>query len=84
VRSFFTAARAFHVRRCHRCGQVNTDPQKVLSCNNCGRSVSPFFYFDEGALVFTDNGTRPYYAPIRAPSEYGPLIGVTAVWSEMD
>ncbi len=68
-----------HYRRCHVCGGVTERRERVEKCESCGKTIVPFFYFNEmTATGFGDNQLRPA-AP---PGEVRPLIGLSAVWSE--
>jgi len=71
----------FHMRRCHCCGAVNIHPILVKYCENCRKPMAPFYYYDEGAVQVSVEQKRPHYLPGQ-PTEYGPLIGITIVWTE--
>ena len=67
-----------HVRRCHMCGGINeADDGFVDTCEHCGKSLAPFYYFDDRFSV------PPSDLVIRSPrldGEYRPIQGLTAYW----
>jgi hypothetical protein len=71
----------FHMRRCQMCDALNIHPILVKSCENCHKPCAPFYYYEEGAVQVAAEQERPHYRP-SVPTEYGPLIGVTILWSE--
>lgn len=73
--------RCFHMRRCHICDSVNIHPILVNECLKCGKAMSPFHFYEEGALGIVAEALRPHYYP-RIPTEYGPLMGITICWNE--
>ena len=75
-----------HLRRCHVCGELNEcHGNLVRHCNHCGKSLAPFFYFDEskvmGLVVESRSGEQKSKLPLR---EYPPLWGLTAYWESGD
>jgi hypothetical protein len=70
-----------HYRRCHVCGELNEAPgQLVHRCDHCGKTLAPFFYFDESKVMGLVTETRKE-AESRLPlREYPPLWGLTAYW----
>ena len=65
-------------RRCHVCGAVTESFVKIESCGSCGKSVAPFFYFDDlSASVPSD--AKGY--DFRQVKGYRPLVGLTAYWT---
>lgn len=71
----------FHMRRCQVCNAVNVHPILVKYCESCRKPVVPFFYYEEGAVHVSAEDEGPHYRPSN-PTEYGPLIGITILWSE--
>lgn len=66
-----------HYRRCHVCGAVSELKCKIERCNSCGKSISPFFYFDDLlAPVPAEDLLRPPFAK----GEVRPIVGLTAYW----
>lgn len=67
-----------HFRRCHMCGTVNVrESTRVERCRDCGRSLAPFYYYDERFMaVASDKTLRP---PL-AENEYSPIQGLTVYW----
>lgn len=68
-----------HIRRCHICGEVTEQEEAlVVHCLHCGKSMAPFFYFDDFKVrVFADTELRP------EPPDGGdrvPVRGLTAHW----
>ncbi|MEK6773898.1 MAG: hypothetical protein AABY64_08150 [Bdellovibrionota bacterium] len=70
-----------HYRRCHVCGELNeASGNLVRQCSHCGKSLAPFFYFDESkvmGIVVEPRQTQDSKLPLR---EYPPLWGLTAYW----
>jgi hypothetical protein len=67
-----------HYRRCHVCGYLNVaKTQPVAKCGDCGKSLAPFFYFDDRFTTVPGDGTL---RPPRLQGEYNPIQGLTAYW----
>src|SRR5687768_13454482 len=47
---------SLHFRRCHVCGAVTERKDKIERCGGCGKSISPFFYFDEKTILVGETG----------------------------
>lgn len=73
-----------HLRRCHQCDHVNeATGQLVQHCAECGKSLSPFFYFDEVKAIGlkTEQEAALEYKSSALPwREYPPILGLTAYW----
>lgn len=69
-----------HFRRCHLCGKVNIQKDRVERCLECGKFVSPFFYFDDKDIHVTERGLEQNYFK----GDYRPLIGLSAYWTLED
>ncbi|MEO0335085.1 MAG: hypothetical protein AAF202_01735 [Pseudomonadota bacterium] len=67
-----------HYRKCHVCGSVNEqEKEPVQKCHHCGKSLAPFFYFDDKyKVILSDMHRRP---PVII-GEYLPIHGLTAYW----
>lgn len=66
-----------YVRRCHICGAITEQHQKIEHCTNCGRAMSPYFYFDENrTVIYSEALLRP---PVLS-NEYLPLLGFSTIW----
>ena len=67
-----------HYRRCHVCGGMNQITKgKVMGCSHCGRSLAPFYYFDDTyTQVLSENQVRLE----EAEHEYRPIYGLTVYW----
>jgi len=70
--------RSIHFRRCHVCGTVNScEAEPVINCSDCGKSLAPFYYFDERFIIVASD------LNIRSPlldNEYSPIQGLTVYW----
>lgn len=65
------------IRRCHICGATTEETHQVDRCGDCGKSIAPFFYFDEKrSATFSESLLRP---PV-LPGEYSPVLGVSVIW----
>lgn len=70
-----------HYRRCHVCGHLNVQAsQPVIKCFECGRTLAPFFYFDDRFSSVPAEGTL---RPPRLEGEYNPIQGLTAYWETL-
>ena len=74
-----------HLRRCHQCHHVNEGHggQLVQKCENCGKSLAPFYYFDESKAVGlkTEAEAAEEYKSSALPwREYPPIFGLTVYW----
>lgn len=70
-----------HFRVCHVCGLLNKNRgRKIEKCSSCGKSLVPFFFFDEEqAPPLTDHLLRVNPEMGR----YAPLRGLSVVWDLM-
>lgn len=70
-----------HFRRCHVCGELNEAADDLVRhCHQCGKTLAPFFYFDESkvmGLAVQSQKAQETKLPLR---EYPPLWGLTAYW----
>lgn len=66
-------------RRCHVCGATNQSlMERVEECECCGRTLPPFFYFDERIVpVAQECHLRPVPQNYQG---YAPIQGLTAYW----
>lgn len=65
------------IRRCHICGATMEEESRIERCTGCGKTIAPFFYFDEGrSATFSESLLRP---PLM-PGEYSPVLGVSVIW----
>lgn len=66
-----------HIRRCHVCGAVTEQEERISRCEYCGKCVVPFLYYD-------DTKVEPFAEDQpRFQSQSGqmrPIIGLTAYW----
>jgi hypothetical protein len=70
--------RETHFRQCHLCGTLNeSEDGKVERCECCGKSLAPFFYFDDRLAAIPGDGTL---RPPLMENEYSPILGLTAYW----
>jgi murein endopeptidase len=71
-------ATSTHFRRCHVCGSINcSDTDKVHHCDRCGKSLAPFYYFDDRYTgIYSDHNLRPEPTQF----EVTPIYGLTAYW----
>lgn len=71
-------SKAIHIRRCHICNGVSEiEKERVLRCQHCGQSLSPFYYFDDMYMnIQTENELRV----LPPEGEYIPIYGLTAYW----
>lgn len=67
-----------HYRRCHHCGYLCAQKEAPVDrCAECGKSLAPFFYFDDRfTTVMADGSLRPP----RLEGEYNPIQGLTVYW----
>lgn len=65
-------------RRCHICESVNEcDGHDVKRCETCGKSMAPFYFFNDVEVVpHSDAQERP----ARPPGKVRPVLGFTAYW----
>ena len=72
-----------HYRRCHVCGELNEAAgELVRHCHHCGKTLAPFFYFDESkvmGLAVEPRKEQESKLPLR---DYPPLWGLTAYWEK--
>lgn len=77
----------YHVRRCHVCGTVNeSENQAIHRCSDCGKSLAPFYYFNESGLQGLDaNGLHlsvmKEYDPQTQVETFKPLWGFSTYWA---
>jgi hypothetical protein len=75
-----------HFRLCHKCGQVNSaDNSLVTICQCCGKQLDPFYFFDESkalglAVSSHDLKMRELTLSSLPLKEYPPVWGLTAYW----
>lgn len=73
-----------YLRRCHVCGAtIEKEGHDIGQCPHCGKSVAPFFYFDERQIIGFGDVQGP--CALRAANQehtYGPLIGIGLFWEE--
>jgi len=71
-------SKAMHFRRCHVCGRLNErQSTKVEKCNFCGKSLAPFYYFDDRFVAVQGDMTL---RPPMLEDEYCPIQGLTVYW----
>lgn len=69
--------RLIHFRRCHVCGAVTEQVEKIERCGDCGKSIVPFLYFDEERIrVAADSLAQPK----NKDGEWIPVVGLGACW----
>lgn len=67
-----------HYRRCHVCGYLNVVQQyPVAKCEDCGKSLAPFFYFDDRSVSILDENRLSQ--PLEK-GQYMPIQGITVYW----
>lgn len=66
-------------RRCHVCGTTNeSEPRgQVHKCKNCGKTLAPFYYYDDKVVDAISAG-RP--RPDRPDGEVLPIYGLSSYW----
>lgn len=73
-----------HFRRCHHCGEVTEACGALVDkCHQCGKSLAPFYYFDEKlvmGLKTLQEAAREYKSSALPHREYPPVWGLTAYW----
>ena len=78
-----------HFRVCHLCGSVNhADDDLVTECQDCGKHLAPFFFFDESRAMGLKNSNfysnvnkaRAEEQTVLPHKEYPPIWGLTAYW----
>lgn len=71
-------ATCVHIRRCHVCGGITeSDGEVVNKCCHCGKSMAPFYFFNEAETPpATDCELR--HPPV--PGDRSPVRGLTAIW----
>ena len=71
-------SQSVHIRRCHVCGKVNEScGNPVEKCFSCGKSIAPFYYFDEaGTETMSENCTRP----VSTEGQFRPIYGLSTYW----
>ncbi len=68
-----------HMRRCHLCGHVTAQQNRVERCAVCEKPFAPFYYFDDQfSPIYCDIQERPLYFD----GEVRPLQGLTAYWEK--
>lgn len=73
-----------HIRRCHVCGEVNeADEKLVQKCEHCGKTLAPFYYFDESKLMGLDQSPQREISSKLPLKQYPPLWGLTAYWEKI-
>ncbi|USN48853.1 MAG: hypothetical protein H6626_07130 [Pseudobdellovibrionaceae bacterium] len=67
-----------HFRRCHHCGTLNqNEADKVEKCQQCGRTLAAFHYFDERLVpTVSDRHLRPP----QMKNHFTPIQGLTVYW----
>lgn len=69
--------RIIHFRRCHVCGAVTEHEEKIEHCDQCGKSIVPFLYYDDTAQIgHSIEGPKI----VVKEGEWKPVIGLTAYW----
>ena len=77
-----------HIRRCHVCGTMNeVKGKKVDKCSGCGKSLAPFYFYDEHSLIgFGDLPVDSQKKSLRSSADlkdqpfYSPIKGLTSYW----
>lgn len=77
-----------HFRRCHVCDGVSEMTEShVHKCEHCGKSLAPYYFFDEVAVsVYSVDELLPLEERVicKDPSDSStrrlPLRGVSTVW----
>lgn len=66
-----------HIRRCHICGGVTESKlDRVSHCQHCGKSLAPFYYFDDTKLMVSSDKIESQIVV----GEYRPVYGLTVFW----
>ena len=69
--------RVIHFRRCHVCGAVTEQHERIERCGPCGKPIVPFLYFDERTVsIPSAEGMR---TAIRN-GDWIPLLGLSVCW----
>jgi predicted RNA-binding Zn-ribbon protein involved in translation (DUF1610 family) len=75
-----------HFRVCHVCGSLNAAQNGLVhECENCGKQLAPFYFFDESRALGLKNSSGDSSQVERLTSslplkEYPPVWGLTAYW----
>ena len=69
--------RPLHFRRCHICDGVNAvETGRVETCSHCGRSLAPFYYFDDCDVEALSDFDKEF----KEQGKYKPIRGLSAYW----
>ncbi len=66
-----------HIRRCHVCGGVTEQEERIECCSHCGKSIVPFLYYDDEKTNAIDGEQMQ---PFLRPGVLRPIRGLTAYW----
>ncbi|MGE0634379.1 MAG: hypothetical protein AB7O96_18330 [Pseudobdellovibrionaceae bacterium] len=73
--------KVIHIRRCHVCGEVNeSEHGTVHKCENCGKHLAPFYYFDESKCIPLGDALDSEKSEAKQDSYYNPIWGLSAFW----
>lgn len=66
-----------HFRRCHVCGAVTEQKQRIDRCDSCGKPIVPFLYYDDAQV-----GTLSESQLLEkiGQGQVLPIRGLTAYW----
>lgn len=66
-----------YFRRCHVCGDVTNAQSPVQHCENCGKPIATYCYFNEQDVIIPcDDKERPRYKD----AQVIPIVGLSAYW----
>ena len=86
---FKAQATKTHYRVCHHCGTTNrAEGDLVSECQDCGKHLAPFYFFDESKAMGLKNSNfysnedkiRDQETDSLPHKEYPPIWGLTAYW----
>ncbi len=70
-----------YLRRCHVCGAtIECGSNNFVACNNCGKKIAPFFYFDERQIIGFGDVIGEQMRKGDSQPAYVPLIGIGLYW----
>jgi hypothetical protein len=75
-----------HLRRCHVCGEVSCDDDKLVEhCSACKKHLAPFYYFNEMlamGLITAEVAALDYKSSAMPRKDYPAVLGISVYWDE--
>lgn len=69
-----------HFRRCHVCGAVTEQKQKIDRCQSCGKAIVPFLYYDDSLVGPLSETQSREQLELKQLGTIRPIRGLTAYW----